>query len=101
MSVYVYDSHLGGWYATIEPVPEEWLYCDSCGDWDDFIGCYESFEDFLAKKADDIAIERGDCGYYLGDVMEWVAPIFRSKMKYKEAFDIVKANRTDEEDDDV
>lgn len=34
MSKYIYESHMGGFYATEHPVPLENLYCEQCGDSD-------------------------------------------------------------------
>lgn len=40
--MYLYESHLGGIYSTVEPETQEELYCETCGDWDWEIGEYES-----------------------------------------------------------
>lgn len=36
--MYIYESHLGGLYATDEERSKESLYCEICGDWDWFYG---------------------------------------------------------------
>lgn len=43
--MYLYESHLGGVYITEEPVDYFYLYCDSCGDSDQFIGFFENEEE--------------------------------------------------------
>lgn len=45
MGQYIYDSHLGGLYTSEEPIPVEWLYCDSCGDSDLQLGFCETREE--------------------------------------------------------
>lgn len=37
MRYYIYESHLGGYYATTEEIPYEYLACDECGDSDQFV----------------------------------------------------------------
>lgn len=39
---YIYESHLGGLYAVEHPIPDEHLYCETCGDYDDLVGYAES-----------------------------------------------------------
>lgn len=37
MEYYVYESHLGGYYATDDLLDYEDTYCDSCGDSDQLV----------------------------------------------------------------
>lgn len=101
MSVYVYESHVGGWFASDTPVPDDELYCETCGDWDMFVGCYDNFKDFLECNADDISISIWDGGYELHDVMDMIAYMFDDTLTFDEAKAIVKASKTCEEDEDV
>lgn len=34
---YIYDSHLGGLYVSDEYIPDDDLYCETCGDYDELI----------------------------------------------------------------
>lgn len=43
--IYVYESHTGGYYTTDEPLPDEALYCEECGDSDVFLGKAETNEE--------------------------------------------------------
>jgi len=45
--MYYYLSHLGGWYDEEVELNEKDLYCETCGDADDFFGFYETEEEFL------------------------------------------------------
>jgi len=36
--MYIYESHMGGFYKSDELIPYEHLYCDSCGDSDYLLG---------------------------------------------------------------
>lgn len=36
--MYIYDSHLGNFYASPKKLSNESLYCETCGDYDSFIG---------------------------------------------------------------
>lgn len=40
--MYIYESHMGGFYATTEELDYEWLYCETCGDSDRYIGVANS-----------------------------------------------------------
>ena len=43
MSVYVYESHLGGLYTSDDYIPFDELYCEQCGDSDYEIGSFDTF----------------------------------------------------------
>ena len=47
--MYWYISHLGGLYCTESEVDIEDLYCEECGDWDEYLGYFETEEE--AEKA--------------------------------------------------
>ena len=42
---YFYLSHMGGYYASEYEIED--LYCNTCGDSDIFLGCFNSEETFL------------------------------------------------------
>lgn len=43
--MHIYESHMGGFYATDEPVDEDFLYCEQCGDFDWYVGDADSREE--------------------------------------------------------
>lgn len=42
---YIYESHLGGLYISDEEIPDDDLYCETCGDDDSLIFEMECFDD--------------------------------------------------------
>lgn len=45
MTLYIYESHLGGFYYTNEEQDDESLYCEQCGDCDTYLGKAEEAYD--------------------------------------------------------
>ena len=45
--IYLYENHLGGWY-TLDRY-EEPDYCETCGEYDEYIGSFRSMEDVALK----------------------------------------------------
>ena len=45
MTLYIYESHLGGFYCTNEKQDIESLYCEHCGDYDTYLGKAENAYD--------------------------------------------------------
>lgn len=45
MTLYIYESHLGGFYCTNEKQNIESLYCEQCGDYDNYLGKAEDAYD--------------------------------------------------------
>lgn len=45
MTLYIYESHLGGFYYTNEEQDDESLYCEQCGDCDTYLGKVEDAYD--------------------------------------------------------
>jgi len=43
--VFLYESHLGGYFASEEELEWEGLYCETCGDSDYLVGEYETKEE--------------------------------------------------------
>lgn len=100
MSVYVYESHLGGLYTSDDHIPFDELYCEQCGDSDRCLGWYDTFKEFLESNADNIEVGDGWGGYLLESVIEEVGYAFDDNMTYEEAKEIVLANRTLDEEDE-
>ena len=36
--VHIYESHMGGFFYDDEPLDYDYLYCDTCGDSDNYLG---------------------------------------------------------------
>lgn len=47
MTLYIYESHLGGFYYTNEEQDDESLYCEQCGDCDTYLGKAEDVYDIV------------------------------------------------------
>lgn len=47
--MYFYKSHLGGLYTSNKKYKDSDLYCDECGDSDDYLGKYDSWIDFIKR----------------------------------------------------
>lgn len=99
MGAYIYESHLGGYYASEDYIPSNNLYCESCGDSDWNLGQYDTFRQFLEEKANEIDCDDGLGGYSLESVIDDVGWAFEDKLTYDEAKEIVLANRTDYDDE--
>ena len=95
MSVYVYESHLGGYYASEDYIPSNNLYCESCGDSDWLVGQYDTFKQFLEECANNIDCDDGYGGYSLESVIEDIGWAFDDKLTYDKAKEIVLDNRLD------
>ena len=99
MSVYVYESHLGGLYTSDDYIPSDELYCEQCGDSDYEIGSFDTFEEFLRYYADNIYIDPWDGGYGLDLVIRDVGCAFNDKLTKEEAANIVKMAKKEMEDE--
>lgn len=97
--MYVYKSHLGGWWANNRLIPDDELYCETCCDYDMLVGYYDSFKEFLKCNANDIAVDDDGGGYDLQYVIDEISYVFDDKLTFDEAKAIVKANKTYEEED--
>lgn len=42
---YIYESHLGGLYVSDKEIPDDDLYCETCGDYDELIFTMEDIYD--------------------------------------------------------
>lgn len=43
--IYIYASHMGGYYTTDEPLEDDALYCEECNDSDYLVGTAETDEE--------------------------------------------------------
>lgn len=99
MSVYVYESHLGGLYTSDDYIPYDELYCEQCGDSDYEIGQFDTFEEFLKYFADSIYVNPGDGGYSLDLVISDVGYAFDDNLIKEEAANIVRMAKKEMEDE--
>ena len=99
MSVYVYESHLGGLYTSDDSIPFDDLYCEQCGDSDYEIGQFDTFEEFLRYYADNIYVDPLDGGYGLDLVISNVGCAFDDNLTREEAASIVRTERKEMEDE--
>ena len=99
MSVYVYESHLGGLYTSDDYIPSDELYCEQCGDSDWEIGAFDTFEEFLRYYADNIYVDPWDGGYGLDLVIRDVSYAFDDKLTKEEAVNIVRMAKKEMEDE--
>ena len=99
MSVYVYESHLGGLYTSDDYIPYDELYCEQCGDSDYEIGSFDTFEEFLRYYADNIYIDPWDGGYGLDLVVSDVGCAFDDNLTKEEAANIVRTAKKEMEDE--
>lgn len=99
MGAYVYESHLSGYYTSDDYISSYNLYCEQCGDSDWCLGWYDTFRKFLEYNADDIDADDELGGYSLKFVIDNISQAFDDTLTYKEAKEIVLANRTLDEEE--
>ena len=71
---YLYESHVGGIYTNDKRLDSDALYCEMCGEYDDYLGSFTTFRDFwdlIKDKCD----TKGRGGYSL----QYVYPIIVSE----------------------
>lgn len=89
--MYIYASHLGGFYAEQQDLDS--LYCEDCGDSDTPIGKFDTASDFLEYYSENIAIHDNDGGYNLDYVLEFLKDTFTDCPIKQEAVKIIKESR--------
>ena len=99
MSVYVYESHLGGLYTSDDYIPYDELYCEQCDDSDYEIGSFDTFEEFLRCYADNIYVDPLDGGYDLDLVISDVGYAFNDSLTKEKAANIVRTAKKEMEDE--
>lgn len=53
---YLYRSHMGGFYTTDEKQPNEELFCETCGDWDEYYGEAATKADLWAMMVPELSV---------------------------------------------
>lgn len=69
--MYIYEGHMGGLYASDEPLEYEDLYCEECGDSDWLIGYAETREEAWNLLKDDTDIDSSG-GWNYNYVQEFI-----------------------------
>jgi hypothetical protein len=75
--MYIYESHLGGFYASDEVIDPETLYCETCGDSDDLLGEFETAEDFIKAIAHQGIDVDGEGGWNPNYIIEFIQEAFK------------------------
>lgn len=100
MMRWVYDGHLGTFYTTDKPMPQESLYCEQCGDYDWEMGGFATLEDFLIAYADVIQLpDSEEWGYDLEYILRTLGHDFESGLTIEDAAEIVKNAKTKDLED--
>ena len=99
LTMYIYEGHLGGLFASEYSIPFDRLYCETCGDSDRELGNVETVEELIALLADDIAWPAGRGGWALEHIMELIDHVFPdSLITYAMVKKLIrKARRADHE----
>lgn len=98
--MYLYQNHLGGLYCSDDFLSLEETYCEQCGDYDWYLGNYDSAIKVLKDLANEIDANDGHGGYTIEHILDDVLYIFEDCPDYKTAIKIVKDNRTKESEDE-
>lgn len=69
--MYIYESHMGGLYTSNDDLEYEDLYCETCGDSDNFIGFAETREEAWEVLKDETDID-GSGGWNYEYVQEFI-----------------------------
>lgn len=73
--MYIYKSHMGGFYTNDEYLDYDYLYCEECGDDDWCIGQAETQEEAWALLEDEADID-GSGGYDLEYITNFIRTNF-------------------------
>lgn len=76
---YIYRSHMGGLYTSDEPIKPEDLYCETCGDSDEYIGTASNSEEAWELLKPLTCCGENDFGLLLLYVMNFLEENFFSK----------------------
>lgn len=96
---WIYESHTGGLFWLDTELSIDDCYCDSCGDYDWEIGCFESMADFVKEYADNIIANLGEGGYDIDLIIDNIGGAFNDELTRDEIKEIVIANKTYEDED--
>ena len=97
--MWIYKGHLGSLYASDYSITPDDLCCDTCGGIDWELGNFEDAESFIISMADEIAVD-GSGGWCLDYITEFVNETFGTDLAQCDVADLVRQNRTPEEEDD-
>lgn len=102
--MYLYESHLGGFYSTDESLSQEELYCETCGDWDWEIGKYNSKFDAWCLLMPQTSIF-GTGGFNLSSVCSFITGVPQEKYELCNDVEMLKeielALTEEDESDDL
>lgn len=87
--MFLYESHLGGFYSTDKPLNNEDLYCETCGDYDWEIGEYENMDDVWCLLKDKTSIF-GTGGFSLDLVCSFITEIPREELEEYSDIDMLR-----------
>ena len=72
--MHIYTSHLDGFYTLNERLDFDALYCEQCGDWDNYIG-----ECSTANEARELINSSSEAEYYdRGTIEDFIAENFNN-----------------------
>lgn len=97
--MWIYQGHLGDLYASDYSISSDDLYCDTCGGVDWELGNFDDAESLIISMADEIAVD-GSGGWCLDYITEFVNETFSTDLAQCDVADLVRQNRTPEEEDD-
>ena len=74
-NMYIYENHMGGVYSSNELLDEEFLYCETCGDYDWLIGEADTREEAWELLKNDTSIN-GSGGWDYDYIQEFLKKYF-------------------------
>lgn len=96
--MHIYSSHLSGLYTSPTLIDTDDLYCESCGDFDWYIGEFADATEFLKFYADLIDYE-GSGGVSFDHVYYDICSELGNRPSWFNALKIVGENKTVDEDE--
>lgn len=97
--MYIYESCVGNIYCLNGSQDTEDLYCDICGDYDNYIGYFDNVKDFLIQFADNIHIDKQSCGFVFDYIYEAIILKFNNTLSKEECIQIIKENQSYNDND--
>ena len=90
MPIYIYESHMGGIYFSDYEYDYDELYCETCGDYDLFIGTANTTKEAIGHLVAYGMINIDDCGGYdLEYILEQMG-CFEESITLEEAIEIAR-----------
>lgn len=90
--MYLYESHMGGFYTTEDQQSYDDLYCETCGDSDWELGEFETLEEFWNLISDEVSVNGSG-----GISLQYILPMVSYLFDY--SFDIRYENEYDRENE--